>query len=135
MVSVPAGAQSSLDQTCVPPLSMSTVFGLVPTLRSQGLSEMFLIAIVKVIAVPAANAVPLSGLTVTSMSESEQIAPLALVDGLADVDELADADGDGEDDGVGDATGSVPDEQERRSMKNTINTTRAASPTSRRRRQ
>ena len=69
------------------------------------------------------------------MSESEQIAPLALVDGLADVDELADADGDGEDDGVGDATGSVPDEQERRSMKNTINTTRAASPTSRRRRQ
>lgn len=114
---------------------MSTVFGFVPTFRSHGLSEVFLIAMVNVTVVPGGNVVPLSGLTVTSMSESAQTAPLALVDGLAEDDELADAVGDGVPEGDGDATGSAPDEHERSSMKNTINTTNAARPTSRRRRQ
>lgn len=82
-------------------LCTSTVFGLVPTLRVQALSETFLIAIVNEIGVPGGKDVPLSGFTVTSMSASVHATPLALPDGLAELDglELVEAlgvlDGDG----------------------------------------
>lgn len=132
---MPAGAQSSLDQTSVPPLCTRTVLGFVPTLRSHALSEMFLIDMVNVIGDPDGNDVPLSGFTVTSMSESLQAAPVTELDGLADDDELAEADADAVGEGDGAAVGAGSDEHERSSMKNTMRTTRAPRPTSRRRRQ
>ncbi len=109
------------------------MLGFVPTFREHGLSEIFLIAIVNVIAVAGGNDVPLSGLTVTSISESVQAAPLALGDGLGEADELtlAEAVGDGDDAAVG----SGSDEPKRNTMNSTIRTTSAPSPTSRRRRQ
>ena len=61
---------------------------------------MFLIDMVKVIGVPAGNEVPLSGLTVTSMSESEHAAPLAELEGLAELEALAVAVGVGDGDGL-----------------------------------
>ncbi len=109
------------------------MFGFVPTLRVQALSEMFLIAIVKVIGVPDGNEVPLSGFTVTSMSESVQAVPLAVVDGLAEADELAVAVGVGLGDGA--AVGVGSEEHDLSSMKKMMSTTRTPRPTRSRRRQ
>lgn len=109
------------------------MLGFVPTLRAHALLEMFLIDIVNVIGVPAGKDVPLSGLTVTSMSESAHAAPLALLDGLGELDALAVADGVGDGDGA--AVGVGSDEQERKIMNRMMRTTSAARPTSNRRRQ
>ena len=92
-----------------------------------------MIDMVKVIGVPAGNEVPLSGLTVTSMSESEHAAPLAELEGLAELEALAVAVGVAE--GEGAAVGVGSDEHERKIMNSTMSTTRAPSPTSSRRRQ
>lgn len=94
---------------------------------------MFLIDIVKVMGVPEGNDVPLSGFTVTSISESLQAPPLADVDGLADDEVLGDADAVGDEEGA--AVGVGSDEHERNNMKRTMRTTSAARPTSSRRRQ
>ena len=109
------------------------MLGLVPTLRAHALSEMFLIDIVNVMGVPEGNEVPLSGLTVTSMSESVHAVPLADVEGLGDAEVLAVAEGVG--DGEGAAVGVGSDEHDLRSMKKMMSTTRTPRPTSSRRRQ
>ncbi len=86
-----------------------------------------------VIAVPAGNDVPLSGLTVTWISESVQAAPPALDDELGEADVLALAEALGDGDGA--AVGAGSDEPERNTTNSTIRTTSPPSPTNRRRRQ
>ena len=73
---------------------------------------------------PDGNEVPLSGFTVTSMSESVQAVPLAVVDGLAEADELAVAVGVGLGDGA--AVGVGSEEHDLSSMKKMMSTTRDA---------